>query len=440
MSAHLKRFLDRRALPGETVVLSIPAWIGNKSGVLVATDRRVAFCHGGIIGDVFRSVDLADVTGVWESSEFGRRKLDVRAGSVALEVSTVVKERAVNSFVAAVDAGRRAIADGKEPLEAMRAAGVVAPLETGKAPRSVLVSLLTLPVTAFLALNACLLVAGLGGSRTTGGVVAFCVVALAMAAAFLRPGTRIARLATVGTRFRAAAVLAVAALGLVPTPAPKEGSPGGQATLAAASPAQAEGQPTAPPVTAAVTPPEVPLQSQPPVQPGERPDAMRQPSALCSLLRPVGINLGGWRTSRAASGGWVCGDTGRWVDIGAPGLAGNPTNLTYFTFGSGPARLDRLVLKLNIFNQATEREGKDRLVRASELIAAHFGIELPSGFAGAVGRERSRMLREPPTGPRRLVLSSTQRDLVVELGVEQSRITTIVVVFRSQHESGIWGL
>jgi len=114
--------------------------------------------------------------------------------------------------------------------------------------------------------------------------------------------------------------------------------------------------------------------------------------------------------------------------------------VTYFIFGGGPQQLDRIVLKLNLFNQSVTPDGKDRLVRASELVARHFGVDIPANLIEIIRRQQPRTLTQPPAGPRRVLASATQGDFVIEIGVEQSRITTLVVVFRNQRETGIWPL
>jgi hypothetical protein len=119
-----------------------------------------------------------------------------------------------------------------------------------------------------------------------------------------------------------------------------------------------------------------------------------------------------------------------------------PSNLSFFGYGSGPRKLDRVTLKLNLNNPATADEGKRRLMRAVSALAAEMGMEIPAGFQNAINAERGRLLREPPPSSsrdaRRTLMESAQGRMVLQLQVEQSRLTAIVVHFRNQEASNLW--
>jgi hypothetical protein len=119
-----------------------------------------------------------------------------------------------------------------------------------------------------------------------------------------------------------------------------------------------------------------------------------------------------------------------------------PSNLSFFGYGSGPNKLDRVTLKLNLNNLATADEGKRRLMRAVSALAAEMAMEVPASFQAAVNAHRGRMLREPPAASspdaRRTIMESAQGRMVLQLLVEQSRLSAIVVHFRNRDASDLW--
>ncbi len=65
-------------------------------------------------------------------------------------------------------------------------------------------------------------------------------------------------------------------------------------------------------------------------------------------------------------------------------------------------------------------------------------ILLPGNFADIIRKQRTTMLRVPPSEPDRILLASRQYRMIVEIAVEQTRLTSILVHFKNVDASTLW--
>jgi len=135
------------------------------------------------------------------------------------------------------------------------------------------------------------------------------------------------------------------------------------------------------------------------------PNAMQEPGEICAAAG-IGVPASHlWRASTSTAGGYVCDNLGAASQFGPAGPLGMPTNISFFVYGSGARKLDQATLKLNTNNPVTADEGKRRLIEASCALAAKMNILLPGNFADIIRKQRTTMLRVPPSEPDRILLS-----------------------------------
>jgi hypothetical protein len=94
---HYKHFLSSKKTPDETALLFLEGWIGEMmgqgkdlqhNGCLILTNKRVAFCRKGMMGEVFQYIPVEKITSVETRSTMGYRVLVVHTSHDELRFKT----------------------------------------------------------------------------------------------------------------------------------------------------------------------------------------------------------------------------------------------------------------------------------------------------------------------------------------------------------------
>lgn len=94
MSKHLTAFEARHLTAGESILAWGEGYIGKMmgrgretqhNGVLIVTDRRVAFCRRGWLGDVLETIPLRSIGSIERLSVLGHRTMRMHTSHDALE-------------------------------------------------------------------------------------------------------------------------------------------------------------------------------------------------------------------------------------------------------------------------------------------------------------------------------------------------------------------
>lgn len=163
-------------------------------------------------------------------------------------------------------------------------------------------------------------------------------------------------------------------------------------------------------------------------------DRTPEPAMLCQVLEPEGIDLGShWRESRAIRGGWVCERGGR-----GDGKHG----LSYRVLGSGPNKIDRLILTLDLGDHPGPENTRVMLARAGERVAAVLGIRLSPQLISRIEAEpispRADWRATAADSGRRLIHDERQGWVRVRLAAEQSTQAALILSFDNPNASGLW--
>lgn len=166
-------------------------------------------------------------------------------------------------------------------------------------------------------------------------------------------------------------------------------------------------------------------------------DRAPDPAALCRALALEGMDLGSlWQESRAIRGGWVCARADG--TDGSEGVNG----LSYRVLGSGPNKIDRLILRLDLGDALGAQDARVTLARAGERLAAALGMKLSPQLMGRIEAERlsSRADWRPTAADsgRRLVFEERQGWTRIRLSAEQSTQAALILSFDNPNASGLW--
>lgn len=169
---------------------------------------------------------------------------------------------------------------------------------------------------------------------------------------------------------------------------------------------------------------------------------MPDPAELCQALIPLGLNPGReWRQSEVTRGGWVCSRARAVREVGAPGSEGS-SDLTYVVYGSGPTRVDRVVLQFTSRNPAAAIEGHKLLQRAATGVADTLAIKLSPALTSLLVEQP--VVAQPDWRPspgdtgRHLLHEERQGWVRIRLEAERTRIGALVLSFVNPDASGVW--
>ena len=114
-SRHVAAFTGRHLDPGETVLAAGFGYIGRmmgagakaqQNGVLIVTERRVAFYRKGFFGEIIETLPLKSITSIERRSLLGHRMIRLHVSGDELEFKTF-DQAAERALVDAIEAGRR---------------------------------------------------------------------------------------------------------------------------------------------------------------------------------------------------------------------------------------------------------------------------------------------------------------------------------------------
>ncbi|MDY0882282.1 SHOCT domain-containing protein [Dongia soli] len=154
--SHTKKFLAKKAKPGETLVAALEGYKGKMmgkgeeamhNGALILTDQRVAFYRAGLFGEIFETIPLDKLSSVETKTLLGHKTLFLHTSDDAIEFRSFEKGAAYQAFVDELEQRRHgskpnstqpaasSAIDKIRQLSELKAAGVLtdAEFETKKA-------------------------------------------------------------------------------------------------------------------------------------------------------------------------------------------------------------------------------------------------------------------------------------------------------------------
>ena len=178
-----------------------------------------------------------------------------------------------------------------------------------------------------------------------------------------------------------------------------------------------------------------PFAEPPVVKPG-----LILPGPVLSTLSDAGFAPGIWRESNSVDGGWCCSSLGNMIEFGPPGsgLIPLPSNLSLFVYGSGPHKLDRIVIKLNINNGDSADEGKERLWKITTALLKSLEAEAPEELESAITSAPIQFLDEAGDIDNEPLWQSEIPNATASLELEQTRLTALVFTIRAEDASTLW--
>ena len=165
-----------------------------------------------------------------------------------------------------------------------------------------------------------------------------------------------------------------------------------------------------------------------------------QPGPVLATLSSAGFSPGIWRQSNSVDGGWCCSSLGDAIEFGPPGQGLIPmsSNLSLFVYGSGPLKLDRLVIKLNVNNGHTANEGKQRLSKVIAALLESLETETPDALKSAITNAPIRFFDEPGDIDNTPLWQSEIPNATASLELEQTRLTALVFTILANDASTLW--
>lgn len=170
---------------------------------------------------------------------------------------------------------------------------------------------------------------------------------------------------------------------------------------------------------------------------------MPDPAELCRALTPLGLDPGpDWRESKVTRGGWICSRARGMRKIGPPGPEGYPSDISYMVYGSGPARVDRILLEFTLRNPAAAAEGQALLQAAAQGVASTLEIKLSPVLTALLVEQpiiaRPDWRPSPGDTGRHLVHEERQGWVRIRLEAERTRIGALILSFVSPDASEVW--
>lgn len=172
-------------------------------------------------------------------------------------------------------------------------------------------------------------------------------------------------------------------------------------------------------------------------------DRVPDPAVLCRALASYGLDGGNiWQESTVRRGGWSCERNGATRECGRVGTSEAPGDLAYYVFGSGPGKIDRVVLKLTM--EAGDSDSCRAQLRAlADELSGLIGITFPAKIAELIATVR--LAGEPASGAvtgriasRQVLHEERQGWVRVRLTAEDSRLRVLIVTFANPNASRVW--
>jgi hypothetical protein len=172
-------------------------------------------------------------------------------------------------------------------------------------------------------------------------------------------------------------------------------------------------------------------------------DRVSDPAVLCRALASYGLDGGNiWQESTTRRGGWSCERNGAIRGCGKAGTSEPAGDIAYYVFGSGPGKIDRVVLHLTMEGGDSE-SCRAQLRELADALSIVIGITLPAKIADLIATVS--LAGEPASGAatgrnasRRILHEERKGWVRVRLTAEDSRLRVLLVTFANPNASRVW--